>query len=170
MDEFKQLYIKYEKQIYRYLFFLSGNKFIAEELTQETFLRAFKSIYSFKGRSKLSTWLFQIAKYTFYNYLKKHKNVNVQSAADISALENDLSNKETPEDIYLKKENAMNLLTAIKKLKKPQQDVVILRLYSELSFKEIGEIMNQSDKWARVNFYRAKNRLVSMINGGDADE
>ncbi|UOQ84699.1 RNA polymerase sigma factor [Gracilibacillus salinarum] len=168
MDEFKQLYIKYEKQIYRYLFYLSGNKYIAEELTQETFLRAFKSIYSFKGRSKLSTWLFQIAKYTFYNYLKKHKNV--ESAADISALENDPSNKETPEDIYLKKENAMTLLTAIKKLKQPQQEVVILRLYSELNFKEIGEIMDQSDKWARVNFYRAKNRLATMINGGDADE
>lgn len=62
MEEFKQLYIKYEKQIYKYLYYLSGDKFIAEELTQETCFQAFKSIHSFKGRSKVSTWLFQIAK------------------------------------------------------------------------------------------------------------
>jgi RNA polymerase sigma-70 factor, ECF subfamily len=59
LDEFKKLYINYEKQIYKYLFYLSGDKFIAKELTQETFYQAFKSIHSFKGRSKISTWLFE---------------------------------------------------------------------------------------------------------------
>ena len=73
MDAFKQLYVKSVKQIYKYLFYLSGDKFVAEELTQETFYQAFKSIHRFSGRSKVSTWLFQIAKNTFYGYVKKSR-------------------------------------------------------------------------------------------------
>lgn len=167
MDEFKQLYIKYEKQIYKYLFYLSGDKFIAEELTQETFFQAFKSIHSFKGRSKISTWLFQIAKYSFYSYLKKNKGV--EQVTDTSTFENEISNNETPENIYEKKEASTQVLSALKKLKQPQQEIVILRFYNELSFKEIGEIFDQSETWARVNFYRAKNKLSSIIYGGEEE-
>ncbi|MFD2046565.1 RNA polymerase sigma factor [Ornithinibacillus salinisoli] len=165
MDEFKQLYIKYEKQIYKYLFYLSGDKFIAEELTQETFFQAFKTIHRFKGRSKISTWLFQIAKFTYYSYLKKNKKV--EWVTDTDTFENEILNKETPEVIYEKKEESIYVLHALKKLKQPQQEIIILRFYNELSFKEIGEIFNQSDTWARVNFYRAKNKLSSIIYGGE---
>ena len=147
---------------------MSGDKFVAEELTQETFLKAFKSIYSFKGRSKVSTWLFQIAKYTFYSYLRKNKNV--EQVTDLSRIENEISNMKTPEDMYLIKEKSIDLISAIKKLKQPQQEIVILRLYNELSFKEIGEIFNQSDRWARVNFYRAKSIIASIISGGEKYE
>lgn len=165
MDEFEQLYVKYEKQIYKYLFYLSGDKFIAEELTQETFFQALKSIHRFKGRSKLSTWLYQIAKYTFYKYLKrktKHEKNKVTNP-----LEMNLSNGETPEDIYGQKEEIIEVLNAIRKLNYQQQEIIILRTYNELSFKEIGEIFNKSDTWARVNFHRAKNKLISIIDGGD---
>lgn len=165
MDEFKQLYIKYEKQIYKYLFYLTGDKFIAEELTQETFFQAFKSIHSFKGHSKVSTWLFQIAKNTFYSYLKKKSKD--EQVTETSTYVNEHLNKETPEDIYEKREESMYLLNALNKLKQTQQEIIILRLYNDLSFKEIGEIFSQSDTWARVNFYRAKNKLSSIISGGE---
>lgn len=165
MNEFEQLYTKYKNQIYKYLYCSSGDKFIAEELTQETFFQAFKSINSFKGNSKVSTWLFQIAKFTFYNHLKKHKKVD--QMANTSQLENKIANEETPEGIYEKKEESTYVLNAINKLNKQHQEIIILRLYNELGFKEIGDIFNQSDTWARVNFYRAKNRLSSIIYGGD---
>ncbi|WP_088053302.1 RNA polymerase sigma factor [Virgibacillus dakarensis] len=67
--------------------------------------------------------------------------------------ENEISNMETPENIYEKKEESVYVLHAIKKLKQLQQEIIILRFYNQLSFKEIGEIYNQSDTWARVNFY-----------------
>ncbi|WP_163971110.1 RNA polymerase sigma factor [Oceanobacillus halotolerans] len=165
MDEFKQLYIKYRKQIYQYLFYLSGDKFTAEELTQETFFQAFKAIHQFKGRSKVSTWLFQIAKYTFYSHLRK--NMKVQQVGDTSPLENIRLNEETPENIYEEKEKLDYLIHAMKKLKQTHQEIIILRIYNELSFNEIGEIFNQSATWARVNFYRAKNKLSLMMDGGD---
>ncbi len=163
MDEFTHLYKKYRNQIYRYLFCLSGDKSAAEELTQETFLQAFQSIHRFKGNSKVSTWLFQIAKYTFYSYIRK--NNKVEQTADASELENELMDKNTPEVLYEEKESSIQALAAIKELRQPQQDIVILRLYNELSFSEIGDIFSRSDQWARVNFYRAKNRLALMMEG-----
>ncbi|MUK90639.1 sigma-70 family RNA polymerase sigma factor [Ornithinibacillus sp. L9] len=165
MDEFKQLYTKYEKQIYKYLFYLSRDKFIAEELTQETFFQVLTSIHRFKGHSKISTWLYQIAKYTFFNYLKK--NEKVEPVADLNSFQKENSNQETPENIYEKKEESIHVLHALKKLKPSQQEIIILRFYNELSFKEIGEIFNQSDTWARVNFYRAKNKLSAIMYGGE---
>ena len=161
MDDFKQLYIKYEKQIFKYLFYLSGDKFIAEELTQDTFFQAFISIHHFKGNSKVSTWLFQIAKFTFYKYLKKNKKVH--HVDDISKFENKISNEETPENIYERKEESLSVLNAIGKLNQTQKEIIILRSYNELSYKEIGDIFNQSDIWARVNFYRAKNKLMKVM-------
>lgn len=163
MDAFKQLYLKHEKQIYKYIYYLSGDKFIAEELTQETFLQAFKSIHRYKGQSKISTWLFQIAKYTFNSHLKKKR----EYAAETSVFENIHMNQETPEMIYEKKETSISVINAIKQLKQPQREIIILRFYNERSFKEIGDIFNQSDTWARVNFYRAKHKLSEIIYGGE---
>ena len=165
MDDLKQLFMKYRLKIYKYLYYLSGDKFVAEDLTQETFYRAFNSIHRFKGQSKVSTWLFQIAKYTFYGYLKK--NEKSEYLTDMTEFENKYSDVETPEKIYIKKDEAAQIRNAIKKLNQQQQEVLILRLYNGLSFKEIGEIFCQSDTWARVNFYRAKNKLASIITGDD---
>jgi len=168
LDEFEQLYIKYEKQIYKYLYYLSRDALTAEELSQETFYRVFNSINSFKGNSKVSTWLFQIAKYTFYSYLKEKDKI--QRLTDISTFENPSSQLDTPENIYDKKEEEIYIMNSIKKLKQSYQEIVILRIYNELSFKEIGNIFNQSDTWARVNFYRAKNKLCSIMEANINDK
>ncbi len=165
MDPFNQLHKKYREDIYKYLYYLSGDSFIAEDLTQETFLGAFKSIRYFKGESKVSTWVFQIAKYTFYDYLRDKKKDN-SLVEDIKETV-DGSSEHSPEVLYGRKEDTTQLLEALKKLKQPQQHIVILRIYNELSYKMIGEIFNQSENWARVNFYRAKNKLGLMIERGE---
>lgn len=165
MDPFNQLHKKYREDIYKYLYYLSGDSFVAEDLTQETFLGAFKSIHRFKGESKVSTWLFQIAKYTFYDYLRKMKKEN-KIVEDMKEVLDD-SKEHSPEALYGEKEDATQLVEALKQLKQPQQHIVILRLYNELSYKEIGKIFDQSENWARVNFYRAKNKLGSKIERGE---
>jgi RNA polymerase sigma-70 factor (ECF subfamily) len=95
--------------------------------------------------------------------LKKKKKV--EHVTDTSTFEIGLI--ETPENIYEKKEETTYVLNAIKKLKQPQQEIIIFRFYNELSFKEIEEIYDQSDTWAKVNFYHAKNKLSSIIYGGE---
>ena len=115
MDPFKELYDKYKEDIYKYLYYLSGDPYIAEDLMQETFIGAYKSIHKFRGDSKVSTWLFQIAKYTFYDFLRKKDKE--ERVIDNYFPKSDESEKNSPEDIYRQKEDTKFLINAIKRLK-----------------------------------------------------
>ncbi|MFD1416947.1 RNA polymerase sigma factor [Oceanobacillus jeddahense] len=161
MREFKKLYELYSKDLFSYLFFLTNNHALAEELVQETFYQAFKSIHRFRGESKVKTWLFQIAKHLYYNHRRENPfpaNLHFDDERDSGA------NTETPETILQKKEDEENLYDAIAKLREPYKQVVVLRTFSELSFKEIGEIFSNTYNWARVTFYRAKIQLQSIMS------
>lgn len=154
--EIKEAYEQYFNTVYGYLSTLTGGNYnLAEELTQETFYRATKKISEFRGDSKMSTWLCQIAKYVYYQSLDKkrrRKEVSFDEAVEIAMQED---TQKSIEDAEAK----MNIFKEIYKLSSPMRDVVMLRLTGELSFKEIGDIMAQSENWARVTFYRAKQTL-----------
>ncbi len=150
------IYEQYFETVYGYLYTLTGgNPDAAEELTQETFYRATKKISEFRGDSKLSTWLCQIAKFTYYQSIDKKKRLkevpfdDTFEAAAPSSTENEIEEAEAKVNVY----------KAISALGSPMKDVVLLRLTGDLSFKEIGDILNKSENWARVNFYRAKQIL-----------
>jgi len=72
--ELEEIYNSYFKDVYLFIVSLSKNKQIAEDLTSETFLKAIKSIHSFKGNCDIKVWLFQIAKNSYYSYIRKNKN------------------------------------------------------------------------------------------------
>ena len=154
--EIKEAYEQYFNTVYGYLCTLTGGNYnLAEELTQETFYRATKKISEFRGESKMSTWLCQIAKYVYYQSLDKkrrRKEVSFDEAVELAMQE---ETEKSIEDAEAK----MNIFKEIYKLSSPMRDVVMLRLTGELSFKEIGDIMAQSENWARVTFYRAKHIL-----------
>lgn len=154
--EIKEAYEQYFNTVYGYLCTLTGgNHNLAEELTQETFYRATKKISEFRGDSKMSTWLCQIAKYVYYQSLDKRrrrKEVSFDEAVELAMQE---ETEKAIEDAEAK----MSIFREIYKLPSPMRDVVMLRLTGELSFKEIGDIMAQSENWARVTFYRAKQML-----------
>ena len=152
----KKICEEYYPLVLGYLLTLTnGNKDLAEDLTQETFYRAIKNIKSFRGDCKVSTWLCQIAKYTFWQYLdksKKYKQVPLEEVMNVSA-------GELVEEMYIKEETNKVLYESIEKLDAQTKDVVLFRLTGELSFKEIGELLNKTENWARVTFYRAKAKI-----------
>ncbi|MGN0394578.1 MAG: RNA polymerase sigma factor [Coprococcus sp.] len=154
--EIKEAYEQYFNTVYGYLSTLTGgNHSLAEELTQETFYRATKKISEFRGDSKMSTWLCQIAKFVYYQSLDKkrrRKEVSFDEAVETAMHEEMQKSIEYAEA-------KMNIYKVIYSLSSPMRDVVMLRLTGELSFKEIGDIMSQSENWARVTFYRAKQIL-----------
>ena len=154
--EIKEAYEQYFNTVYGYLCTLTGgNHNLAEELTQESFYRATKKISEFRGEAKMSTWLCQIAKYVYYQSLDKkrrRKEVSFDEAVELAMQE---ETEKAIEDAEAK----MSIFRGIYKLPSPMRDVVMLRLTGELSFKEIGDIMAQSENWARVTFYRAKQML-----------
>ena len=153
MQDLEQIYKQYFETVNKYLFCLTHNSDISEELTQETFYRAVKKINTFKGECKMSVWLCQIAKNLWYDELKKNKKLeNIEQIFLIQSEEN------LEENIILN-ENKLELYRKLQKLDKQTREVIYLRLTGELSFREIGDILNKTENWARVTFYRGKQKL-----------
>lgn len=150
----KQIYEKYFETVNKYLFCLTHNSDISEELTQETFYRAVKNINKFKGNSKMSVWLCQIAKNLWYDELKKNKkSKNIEEEIFLIQSENEV------ERDVISNDSKLQLYKKLQKLDKNTREVIYLRITGELSFKEIGDILNKTENWARVTFYRGKQKL-----------
>lgn len=158
MNDFNEVYKNYANQVYKYLVSLTKDVALAEELTQETFYQAIKSIHKFRDDCKLSVWLCQIAKYSYYKYLRKHRNYE-----EYDKINKAMIDFESPECLYEEKDSKLSILKAIHKLEDPYKEVISLRTYSELSFQEIGEIFGKTENWARVTFYRGKTKLKELL-------
>lgn len=151
------IYAKHSKMIYYFLLSKTSDPDIAEELTQETFYQAVKCIKSFQGKSSVSTWLCGIAENVWHFYLRKQKKAVLQASFD----ENTEAN--SAEDNILINWDVKKILKHLHLLNDPIREVMYLRLIANLSFKDIGEIMEQSENWARVNFYRGKEKIVREV-------
>lgn len=159
MKQMEELYINYAKTVHKYLICLTNDVNIAEDLTQETFYQASKTIKNFKGECKVSVWLCQIAKYSWYKHLEKNKKYNCDSYEDISF---EIVGYQNLELDLLKNEDKMELFKKIHLLDSQSNEIIFLRISGELSFREIGDIFNKSENWARVSFYRAKQKLLEV--------
>lgn len=129
---------------------------MSEEIVQETFEVAIKNIDKFKGESKISTWLCQIAKYIWYKTLKKEKKIDKVSFESLEGVV--LSNTILEEEI-LEKQEKIEFFKKIQKLDEQTKNVMYLRMLGNLDYKDIGEIMGRTPTWARVTFFRGKQKL-----------
>ena len=142
--------------VYKYLFCLTHNSDISEELTQETFYRAVKKIDTYNGKCKISVWLCQIAKHLWYNQCRKNKRiVDTDETFDIEDPQN-------LEEQFIAGEEKVLLYKKMQNLDEKTREVLYLRITGELSFKEIGEILGKTENWARVTFYRGKSKLKEV--------
>lgn len=157
MSEFDEIYRLYAEDVYRFLLRISGSADIAEELTSETFYKAVKSIDSYRGDCKMSVWLISIGKNLYFDYLKKAERKN-------SSLDGcDLSDGSDIILSFENKEQAMKIHKALHTLEEPFKEVFSLRIFGELSFKEIGSLFGRSDGWARTVFFRAKEKIINEL-------
>lgn len=164
MQELEQIYKEYYPIVYKYLLCLTNDSDISEELTQETFYKMLKKINSFNGNSKLSVWLCEIAKNLWYDYLRKKKIKTV--SYDEMKNSDSMINKENLENQYINKEKLDETTRKIESLDNLSKRILYLRLNSDMSFKEIGKILGKTETWARVTFYRAKQKIKEdYING-----
>lgn len=159
MQNIEEIYKEHSNAVYKYLFCLTGNEDLSEELTQETFAIAVKEIKKFKGNCKVSVWLCQIAKHLWYKELKKKKSISIEEVEN-------LQEPETVEDFILKKEDKIKLFKDIQKLDEKSRELIYLRMVGNLDFTEIGEILGKTPNWARVNFYRAKQKIREVNKNG----
>ena len=164
MKNLEKIYKDNYQLVYKYLLCLTQNSDIAEELTQETFYKMIKKINTFKGNSKISVWLCEIGKNLWYDELrkKKYKTISYDEFQDTESS----FNKESLENEYIIKEQIAETTQKIENLDFLTKRVLYLRLNSELSFKEIGSILGQTETWARVTFYRGKTKIKEVNKDG----
>ncbi len=163
MQGMEEMYQQYSSTVYKYLVCVSGSAEIAEELTQETFVIALKKIHQFRGECKVSTWLCQIAKHLWYQELrksKKHVSVSLEEVAENLRTEN------TVENLVLKNEEKLEFFKKLQTLDELSKEVVYLRTMGSLSFIEIAEILGKTPNWARVTFFRAKQKIKEEKENG----
>lgn len=161
MEDMDAIYRRHVQTVYKFLLAQCRDPDLAEELTQETFYQAVRSIDRFDGSCKLSIWLCQIAKHLWYQQLRKRQKapVPLDNVPDSLA--------PSAEEGLLEQEGRLSLLRQIHQLPELQREVVYLRAFGSLSFREIGDVLGKTENWARVTFYRSKEKLR---NGGAGDE
>jgi len=156
MNNFQEIYDLYTTKVFKFLLKLTKDYHLAEELTQDTFVKAFIHIEKFQGRSSLLVWLCQIGKNLYFDYLKKYK-VNI----DIDSLQ--IHSNTLLEDNLIIKDTLDNILIMIMQMNEPYKTVFFDKMYLDLSYEEISHKHHKSTSWARVTYYRAKCMLQIKI-------
>lgn len=158
MDNLEKIYTDYYKVVYRYILALSHNEALAEDVTQETFLKVLKDIDTFRGDCKLDVWLCQIAKNMYYTIYKRNKRFALE--------ENDpASLSQSIEIMFENRDTAFRVLKALHKIDEPYKEVFSLRFFGELPFTQIAELFEKTESWARVTYHRAKIKIREAYNG-----
>ncbi len=154
------VYREYANLVYRFLYAHIHDAEWAQELMQETFLRAIDSINRYDGSCKLSTWLCQIARHIMYQELRK------KNRAELVELEEYLPDQRAPdgEENVIRRERRLELYRAVHHLPEAEREVVLYRITADLSFREIGEILGKNENWSRTTFYRAKQKIKKELN------
>ncbi|MFJ8101920.1 RNA polymerase sigma factor [Lysinibacillus sp. NPDC096212] len=153
--DFEEIYQMYFHDVYLYMKSLSVDENIAEEITQETFFKALKSIHQFDGKKDIRAWLFTIAKNTYFTHYKKQQrqiNQMEESVLDVQIVEH-----------LMDEEQAFAIHHYLHTMEEPYKEVFSLRTFGELSFEKIGQLFGKSAGWARVTFYRAKKKIVAHM-------
>lgn len=153
MTELESLYRAYFQDVYLYILSLSKDEHIAEDITSEAFINAIKSIDTFKGDCDIRVWLCQIAKNCYYSYLRKNKKIIYTDEEPEHISEINI------EQSIVSKEDSIKIHGILHKLKEPYKEVFSLRIFSELSFREIGYLFGKSENWACVTYHRARKKI-----------
>ena len=160
MTDYNKLYESNYRFILRYLTKLCADCSLAEELTQETFFKAYINLNQLRDDSKAATWLCSIAKNTYYAWYRDQKHI-VPLDENAAASERDLA------EPLINRELSKSLMKKLHKLDEPYKEVFMLSVFAEMSLKDISELFGKSESWARVTFYRAKKKLSERLNEND---
>ena len=148
----EKLYEACYMRVFSYVMTLAGDRHLAEELTQETFFRAFSKLDGFRGGSDEVTWLCAIAKNCFNDEMRR------QSGA--GELPGEAASRERGvEQAAVERDASFRIHLALHAMEEPYREVFELRVFGELSFRQIGSIFRKTENWARVTFHRARAKL-----------
>ena len=159
-DAFDQIYQNYFESVYRYALSLSGNPQIAEEIAQETFFKAMRTLDQFQGKSSLKSWLCAIAKNLWLSELRKKKDQPIDDALPLP------DPSVGPEEALVRQDESMRIHRLLHHLDEPYREVFTLRALGQLSFRDIGDLFGKSENWACVAYHRARAKIKKKMEEG----
>ncbi len=157
MLDFEMVFRENNQFVFRFLMKLCGDVSLAEELTQETFFRAYMNLSALRNEEKVAVWLCQIAKNTYFAWFNEQKRNQ-----PISQL---MSADSTPDiaELFEEKELAGSAVSVLHALEEPYKEVFMLSVFGGLSLKDISAMFGKSESWARVTYYRAKQKIMEGL-------
>ena len=165
---FELLIKKYQRRIFHLIYRITQDPAVVESLAQDVFLKAYRSISSFRGSSRFYTWLYRIAVNTSLSYLKReavaeNREKRVDVDLDTSNLAVDSMKIEDPEEVLMRKEFVTHLVGSLRRLPEELRTAVILREFTGLNYEEIAEVMEIPLGTVRSRIFRARSRLREML-------
>ncbi|NMA01533.1 MAG: RNA polymerase sigma factor [Clostridia bacterium] len=160
-SEFTTLYQKYKNPIFSYIFYLAGDRSVAEEICQDVFLKVYLNIAKFEGRSSLKTWIYTIARNTYFDYVRKtKKEVAIE---DLENYTSDLVDKDMgPEEHATKIATRELIEKTLNQINEKYRMLLILRDIQNLSYKEISEITEMELNTVKVGIYRGRREFQKI--------
>ena len=153
-NDIEHLYSEYAQAVLKFLLSLGCDLHTAEDLVQETFYQAIRSINRYDGTCKISVWLCQIAKHLWYRELERRNKYPVVELSE------HIANGDKVTEVILEQETKMQLKDIISEFPDKLQQVIMYRIYNNMSFREIGLVLGETENWARVTFYRCKSKII----------
>lgn len=160
--EFEEVYQRYFRDVYRFTLGLTQDRALAEEIVQDTFFRALKSLDRFDGSKDIRAWLFTIARNAWYSYCRARKRTLSQED-----LPQDLADSVRIEERIEDEESAFAIHQFLHAMEEPYKEVFSLRVFGELPYEKIGRLFGRNANWARVTFYRAKVQIIEHMEAMD---
>ncbi len=159
---FNRIVLEYGERIYRTVRGMVGTHEDADDIVQETFLKAYKNIDSYRGEADIGTWLTRIALNLTYSKTRRKKLFSDNPVEDY--MEKISSDTVLPEVAAEEKERRMIVENALKTLPEKQRAVFVLRLYEEMKFSEIAALMGTTESASRANFHQAMTKLKKFVS------
>ena len=157
MESMDEIYRSYADTVYRYLLAQTRSEDLAEELTQETFFRAYMNYSGLRDKDKAAVWLCQIAKNAYFAWYNEQKKCGaLPEDADTEA--------QNLEETFERRELSGKALACLHALEEPYKEVFMLSVFGGFSLKDVSAIFGKSESWARVTFYRARLKLMERMN------
>lgn len=156
MPDFEEIYQRYVQDVYRYTLALCHDSALAEEVTQAAFFKALTAIDDFRGDCQMRVWLCQIARNEYLMHLRRQKHFSEEAEEESNA---------GFEERFSDQQDARQLHQLLHALPEPYKEVFSLRTFGELPFAQIGELFQKSESWARVTYFRARQKLKEGFDG-----
>ncbi|WP_164545394.1 RNA polymerase sigma factor [Paenibacillus albus] len=157
--EMDRLVRRYWHDVWQYAYFLTRREHVAEDIAQETFIRAFRAIDAFRGQCSVKSWLFTIARNTAFNYSKSAFLRKVT----LAGLFQDTKRSSSAESDYMSASFTDDIWSFVLELPRSDREIIILYAHYELSYKELAEVLRIAEGTVKSRLARARAKLAKRM-------